>query len=296
MLPFATGGDQEFYREFYANVFGLNFGEAYVYFFKTLGTQEPGYFILIYALSGVIEKSFFMSFLNAWLGYCIAYWLSLNKVSAIVLVPLVFNFYLMVLFFSAERLKLALLFFMLMAISSGWKKNVLMLASLASHVQLAVLFMSQAFRSIEKPFLRLFLYMNVQKPAAKHFVLLLLMALGTIFLWDHVMSKLYYYEGKENIISLWKPLVFLIFTMFYARNDFFNVFVQHLVIIVASLVVGEERLVIFSYLIFMSYAIKVNRGVNIGVLLTSAYFFIKGLDFMYNIYVYGDGFKAAMQG
>ncbi|TMO53626.1 hypothetical protein CWC18_21100, partial [Pseudoalteromonas aurantia] len=53
---------------------------------------------------------------------------------------------------------------------------------------------------------------------------------------------------------------------------------------------GDGRLNIFGYFIFMYYALQVNRGMNIGVLLTSAYYSYKTYGFYVMLLEHGDQF------
>ena len=56
---------------------------------------------------------------------------------------------------------------------------------------------------------------------------------------------------------------------------------------------GGERVNMFGYFVFMYFALQVNRGVNLGVILTTLYFSYQTYFFVENIILYGDGFYAS---
>ena len=139
IYPHYTLGDQFFYRNFYASALDFGFIQSYIYYQSVLGSAEPGYFLLIRLFSGFIQKDILMSFLNGFLAYILIFWAQKNKVSWLAITPLFFNFYLFVLFFSAERLKLGILFLMLAVNYAGPRRFIFSAISFISHVQTMVL-------------------------------------------------------------------------------------------------------------------------------------------------------------
>jgi len=294
MFPFDVGGDQLVYNEYYSGLRALGFEEAYLFFHEKTGSFEPGYFVLTYFLSPWFTHTGLMTALNALLGYYIASWLQKNDVSFFVIIIICcFNFYLMVLFFSADRLKLAFLFFF-MAVSHNSFRRSFLLFAITSHVQLAMLGILGMVDKLVRNLRRLLLG-QVVRPSFVTVAFALFFVVAVFFLHEYIIDKFRYYFDHRSIgLGLLKPIVFLFLTMYYARGYIWIVFVQHAIIICAVLFVGEERLVIFSYIVFMYYATRVNRGVNVGVLITSCYFFLKGILYLQGIYLYGDGFWRAM--
>jgi len=49
---------------------------------------------------------------------------------------------------------------------------------------------------------------------------------------------------------------------------------------------------LYGYFVFLYYALPVNKGINAGVLVTSAYFINASYGFMVNIFQHGNGFYA----
>ena len=142
LFPYFTGGDQVHYRLFYDGVVGRSPAEAFSFYSDTLGSSEPGYFFLIYFFSGFVSKDILLSLINFLFTYFIFLWLLTNRVRFYIFPLLLLNFYFLVLLFSAERLKLSLLFFLMSYFSVGVIRYVLFGFSLFSHAQVLMLFAS----------------------------------------------------------------------------------------------------------------------------------------------------------
>lgn len=290
VMPFYVGGDQIHYRGYYDGVSSLGFMEGFQYYKSMLGTEEPGYFLLTFALSGVVEKDLLMSLLNGCLVFFVVLWCCRINVSLFVLALLPFNFYILVLFFSAERLKLSLLFLVMALICTGVARYFLLLCGFFSHVQTLLLAGGKLFSSfvtLSTPLLR-------GKVGRGMFVVLVGFGFVCILAYlmrDHLVAKfIYYYQSSGGVINIVKPLIFILATLFYAPRRTVESLSMHFPVLLAALLVGGDRVVIFSYLIFMYYALQVGRGFNFGVLLFAVYFFVKGMFFLDDIFSHGQGF------
>lgn len=297
-LPLYTGGDQLHYRALYEALPQFGFYEGFSHYGSVLGSKEPVYFLLVYFSSVFAEKDILMASLNGVLGYFLARLLIKKNVSAWVLCALSLNFYLLVLFFSAERLKLSVVFYLLALNFSGFYRYCFFGVSVTAHVQTVILLFGRIFSSFLDGCWRL-LHGKIKYHFLLSFAGFLAVLLIGFFLRDHIVAK---YEAYSNYggagdhyaggaMSLLKPAVFLIFSLYYAEGKKFEVLAMHAPIMAAAFFVGDERVVIFSYFIFMSYALAVNRGLNLGVFISSFYFFMKGVLFLDSVYSYGDGFS-----
>ncbi len=289
VLSYYDGGDQSHYRAFYEGVQGRPLIEAFRFYQDSLGSSEPGYFIFVYLLSEFIPKDLVFSFVNAALVFVLLRFLLAAKVSYLVLLLLSMNFYLLVLLFSAERLKLSLFFFMVALLNFGVKRYIWMLLSVFTHVQALVLcFSFQAERAI-----RVVSSLFLGRVGVEFiFLSAALLGFAAVFylLSDHIISKLtYYYVEWGGVAGVVKPLIFLILSLVYADKKSEALLAGGLVVVL-SFFLGGERLTIFSYFIFMYYALNFNRGLNFPVIVVSLYFFVKGIIFIYNVFEFGDGF------
>ena len=292
ILPLYSAGDQSGFCQFYEMLPNLGFFEGFVYYNSALGSQEPGYFLLVYIFSGFMDKVLLMSLLNAVLGYYLGLWLTSKNVPWRIIALLSLNFYLLVLFFAAERLKLGLLFVLMASAYSGVFRYVYLCFAIFSHVQIALLLVSKLSANIAMSVLPLF---------RRRLRLRLLFSLvGALFLIgllftvrEHILSKMETYIAfSGGIIHIIKPLIFTAFTLYYARHRWFEAVSMQAPIILAAFIVGGERVVLFSYFVFMLYGLQFRRGSNFGVYLFSMYFFVKGIIFITNIITYGNGFSA----
>lgn len=290
ILPLYTGGDQVHYRGFYAVLPSFGVLDGFDYYRSMLGSSEPIYFVVVYIFSGFLDKDILMSLLNSVLGYFLVLWLLKKKVSLVVVSLLLFNFYLLVLFFSAERLKLGLIFLIMSVVFSGAYRHLFAGFALLSHVQTIILVASRILGVLTNhvpPLFRGRLRIGLAWSVGAF-----LLSVAVLYMMsDHVAAKYEYYSqysgGAEHLL---KPMIFAISTLFYAKSNKVEAIFAHAPIVVAAFLIGGERVVIFSYFVFMFYALQVRRGMNFGVWLFSLYFLIKGVVFIGDIVVYGNGF------
>jgi hypothetical protein len=291
VYPYYIYGDQTYYREFYEIAPSWNWVQAYSYYQRILGTVEPGYFLIVKVFSPMVGKDFLMSSVNGALVYSLIYWAQKRGVSWLAIVLLAPNFYLMVIFFSAERLKVGMLFLMLAVNTSGAFLRIW--ASLAFVTQAQTIFLGINWLMIRiLPPIRAILGGRFKKSSWKILVLLVGSALLLNPMMGYLLAKYDAYSSRSGgIFEILKPLAFLLLTLWYARSEKMNAFLMHLPIIIGAFAVGGERLVIFSYFVFLSFALRRKRGMNVAVVFTSLYFGYKGFDFLDNILEFGDGFQ-----
>lgn len=290
IFPYFFSGDQEFYRKFYEGVSILPFNEAFDFYKASLGTSEPGYFLLVYMISPMISKDLLFSILNFILFQQIYSWLLRHDVSRLLFPVLYVNFYLLVLAFSAERLKLALLLFLIGCSAGGVLRFLFLTASIFAHVQVLILLFCTQTRKIITVLESL-----IQGRAGAGFLSLGFLTIGiSIVLFvmrEHIESKLGAYYGMwGGPQSMLKPLVFTFLAVIYAEDSKVEALVASLPLVVCAYFIGDERIVIFSYFVFVFYGLQANRGLNLGVVLTSLYFSYKGVYFLINIILFGNGF------
>ena len=294
ILPFYVDGDQRHYREFYENISNLGLLEAFDYYTNTLGTKEPGYFILIYLCEPFVSKDVLMSVLNGVLSFLLARFFVRQKTSLIVIFLLLCNYYLFVLFFAAERLKLALLLYFL-AYESTKGRGGFIFVAVMSHVQTLLLIFIRIF---EKSTSDIF---SVLRGKSKDFRSTIFVLIG-IFLMlyllrDHILDKQAAYSamrGGQNsfsggLFSTVKPLIFTVFSYICSRAKYQALLLQT-PLVVAAFFLGDERVAIFSYFVFMYYGLQLRRGLNFFVISTAMYFAYNGLLFATTIIRFGNGY------
>ena len=288
-FQYYTGGDQLFYREYYQNVNGYAWTEAFQYYRQALGSSEPGYFLITYLLANVIYKDMLMSITNGVLVFLLVRRLMAMKVKLFIITILLLNFYLLVIMFSAERLKLSLLFFLLAYQTPSYVRNALLSISVLTHLQVVLLVVVTQIREV----FCVLKFLCIEKIIALYVKLFIILALGGLvgyYFQDHIIYKFQVYNSNfGGWAAVVKPLIFFVLTIFHARNKPVTA-LGCSVLLVAAFFVGSERITILSYFVFMYYALQYKGGVNFWVLVTSIYFFVKGVMFLYSAYIFGDGF------
>lgn len=289
-------GDQIYYTEAFNLVKGLNLTEAFVVYRSKITSEEPIHFIIIWLFSNLgVEKNLLMSVLNALLVYTLVRillkWKVLNWVIFAIIIS---NFYILVLFFSAERLKISILFLFISVLLYEQRIKSVFFAFLAvlTHSQTILIilakFLGEFIFKIKK-LNNIFSFKNI---IGKLLIILLFVSLF-FFLKDHLLSKYSSYSDlskqKSLLTNIWQSLVFLFFSIGYSKNKLETASI-FLFVIIASSLVGSDRITIIAYFYFMFYALRFNRGFNIGVILSIFYFGYKSIIFISNILQNGHGF------
>ncbi|MNC22856.1 hypothetical protein D3C75_708630 [compost metagenome] len=289
VFPYYEGGDQEHYRGFYDAVSGMPLSEAYDYYASALGSREPVYFFLVYGFSPYLEKDFLFSLINALLAFVVVSWVVSNRVRFYIVPLVVFNFYALVLFFPAERLKLAVLLFMIGCFWRGWVRYFFWGGAIFSHTQTILLVLSAQSRRVISLFVSL---MRGKVDGGGVFLVLIavLLCVFVFFMRGHIFDKLEFYMEFGGVGAVIKPLILSGLTAYCASGRRLESLISSLPLVVVSFFVGDERIVIFSYFVFLYFALNRNRGANIPVVLTGGYFLLKGVFFLIGIIEYGDGF------
>ena len=295
LFGYYTEGDQLLYIKFYESISAYNFVGGFLLYNQIIGSQEPGYYTIIFLLNGLINKTLLFSLFNAWMGYCLGYALiKKNFLPILLFIAVPLNFYLLALYFSLERLKLSLLFFMLSYMVTNKPLRVsLLLLSISNHVQTILLFVGTQFANLFPLVKKLFRgRFNFKILGLLGALLVLCAALFVVRV--HIMSKFNAYASLGGFRNFIKPTFFMLITLVYARDKKMEAVSMHFPIIIAAFFLGDMRLVIFSYFIFFYYAASVNRGLNIGIIISSLYFLLKGVLFIVSILETGSGYPAAV--
>lgn len=287
--PFYIAGDQVHYVAVYERLSELDIVEAFKFYSSSLSSVELVHFLLSWLASRVVEKDIFVAISNSVLAYATILLFRKWRVSPLITVLFLFtNFYWLVLYFSAERLKFGILFLFLSMSCLGRYKSFYPLAflSIVSHVQVSLIYASLLFQMIFKKLLRFFVTGFLSKITIMLFILFLL---TLVVMREQIVTKFNAYFEYRGLAELLKVFVFLGLALWYSRKRFETVLI-FVPIIVATLLLGGERVNMLGYFVFLYYALPVNRGLNIGVLVTSLYFMFSSFWYLRNIFAYGDGF------
>lgn len=294
LLSYYLCGDQEHYIKFYNSIASTSFKDVIYVQKNILSSFEFVFGYIIFLASNIfcIEKNIFISLSNCFLVFLIFKYFNEKKVNFLLLCFLIFtNFYFLVLYTGAERLKFGTIFFLLSLIYKDNKKYffIFIFLTLFSHIQFLIIYIAIFFiysiKSIKGAI--------VKKVNIYLFVLLFIFSIIVYFIMkDHIWNKFLHYANSNNyiLISIIKNLPFLLISLYYCKHNKNELFCLYCFIIIASFFVGSNRLIIFSYFIMLNYVLPYKKGFNFGILITTLYFMYKGFVFVTNILKYGDGF------
>ncbi|KDN28694.1 hypothetical protein VFDL14_15710 [Vibrio fortis] len=289
LSSFYTGGDQVFYNKLYDTLGGMDFVSAFEYYQLHLNKVEVVYFIFTWVGGNLgFDKNSWFTLINVVFSFFyVCLFRRLGFSPFVIFLFFVTNFYFYVLFFAADRLKFGFLFLILaLTVSSNRNRYVLILASVVGHVQMLILHSS--FISIyisEKYKSKSFYLLN-----AKYFIPIAIIVIPlSIYISGHVANKIVSYIDNGGIQSVAKQLVFVVFSMYCCRN-WLKVIFAYFPILVVSFIIGDERVTMFSYAIFMYFSLYKNRGLNIPTFILMSYFGFKSIVFVDRVISTGSGF------
>ena len=109
--PLYVLGDQVHYRSVYENLAELSLVDGYIYYNSALDSLEFVHFFLSWLASRFLDKDLFVAIANALLAWVAFGVFQKWKASVFIAVLLVLtNYYLIAMYFSAERLKFGFIF------------------------------------------------------------------------------------------------------------------------------------------------------------------------------------------
>jgi hypothetical protein len=273
---------------------GLGLGDGFViYEHNVSGAEYVHFFLSLLGSNLGIDKNALMSLFNAILAVyslkLLKKWGADLRVACLIVLT---NFYMIVLYFAAERLKIGFLFLVLSLFYSNrpWHSYSLVFLSICSHFSMLFIFVSVWMTNIYE---RLRSGLKIR---SKSFYLSILMLLPPFLLVLYesktILWKLgTYMERNTDLRAMsFMPLgLLIVFTGYYAK-DMRKSLVMFAPLLVGVALLGGSRLNMLGYFIFLGFGLRVNAGVNAGVLLTSAYFLYKSIGLVTNIIDHGHGF------
>lgn len=284
-----TAGDQIFYSMLYEELRLLEFFPAYTFYSLMLNPVEFVYFLYSWIGASLnIDKLLWFSFSNVFLSIIFVLFLKNLKINFLMILLLFFsNFYIYVLFLAAERLKFGfLLFFLSFLVTSNRKLFFYGILAVFSHIQMLIFYLSLIFLNIPKKYKSKMFYKKFMIYIP--FLVILISPFITVVS-GHIFSKLELYIANGGITSILKQLLFMLFSMYcYKRRSL--VFFSFLPLIAVSFIIGDERVTLFSYFLFIYFSSFRNNGINVPTFLLIFYFGFKSIIFIYRVFETGSGF------
>lgn len=292
LLDYYTGGDQVFYRAFYEEAAALSFVEALIAAKGILGSAEPlSIFVLWFGAVLNIDKDVYISFLNVILFFLVFRCCIKFKVHALIIFLVFINFYLLVLFTGAERLKIGFIFLFMSAIFEGRLRYFIFCLSCLAHFQLILLVPSLFLYLYSGELYRLF-YRAILNRSLLYSLLLTSIAGVTflIYLGDNILAKVQAYFSLNRGLGEILNLLLLILVGVLSSINCKRFLISMAPFLIAVLLFGGNRVNMLAVIFAVGVLIVEKRMFRVLPMLLLSYFAMKSFVFVYNIIVFGDGF------
>jgi hypothetical protein len=247
--------DQIFYYKIYETIKNLEFFEAFNLYQSLFASEEIFHFIYIYFFSNLgLTKEFAMSLANAIFIYLILKFThKYMKLSFISFFLILTNHYLFNLFFELERLKFAIIFFLVFVnyFNIRFVRIISFFLSILSHFSIIFLYFAIYIINEKKNKIFNIKYKNISSE------IIIIIFLGSAFLYifdTHIMIKLSQFSldlKTSNYLNFFKPFIFYLLICYvrdYKINK--NIFLAYLFLSILCLLHEHSRFVLFSFLIF----------------------------------------------
>lgn len=280
-------GDQFFYRDIYNSLPKMGVLEGFLWYQTRIDSKELGHFFITWLVSPYLDKDIWNSLVNSLLAFfSTKVFLKWGARPFITMALVVFGYYYLVMYLSAERLKYSFLF-ITMAIYYLDRKTVFFsyaIFAVLTHVQSFIILGVLSLTDLIKKILRVFVLGRIGRLGI--IVLLGFLILAYMFS-GHIYSKvLFYSQRADGINELVKITMFCILALFYSRKKIETIVVFIFLFFIVY-IVGGDRVNMIGYFVFLYYALKVNGGFNLGVVSTSVYFGIGWLTYINNVIYFG---------
>ena len=223
-----------------------------------------------------------------WHFFSVKLFLSWGARPIVAMFLVVFGYYYLSVYVSAERLKFGALFFVIgmyyfnaQNISFFRKSNLFFIISIVTHLQFFIILFAYASKIVVTE--RLFKDFSISKIKLNFIIVGSLFSMIIFFFFSqHIFNKFYSYHNDFSIEEYIRLFVFFALALYYSRFKL-EVIAVFFVLFLFVFMFGGKRVNMFGYFVFLYYALKSNGGINLGVILTSIYFFVGWLEYSTDI-------------
>ena len=286
-----NGGDQIVYQRTYSGLSNLNLADAYLFYTFNINTIEIIHFMAIWIASHLgINKIIFMAVCNTFLANLIIKVFNDLKVNFLITsLFITTNFYLYVLFFAAERLKFGFIFFLIAILykRNSFRKILFFMLSILSHLQMIILYSGKIFDLFITELKRFITSLELRRSL---FFIIPFVFISFLFFQSAFLIKINAYSDSRGLSDFLRMLLFFIMALYYSSSKS-ETLVYFIPLFVAVFVVGGHRVNMIGYIFFLYTALQYRNGLNLGLLITTLYFFYININFIKKIILYGNGFN-----
>ena len=292
LLTHYVFGDQVHYWRFYEALSSANAADVMLLARGHVSSAEPiSAYLLWMGASLGIEKNTFITVLNVILLLGLLLLMRRQKVPWYVQLLIFSNFYVIVLMTGAERLKIAYILLVYAALVPGKLGLSLALASPLAHLQSFILLAGLAASKASDTIKSIFGRMRLDKRALVSLVVLVPIA-GLVFviLQEGIMIKATGYMARAGAISELFQILLLAGVAFFVAKDRVGMGLMLITMMVAIFLLGGMRVNMIAFSLFLYLLVLEGRLQHPLVLTLLAYFSLKSVFFVRNIFIYGNGF------
>lgn len=292
-----TEGDQNHYIQAYEDIKDSSLYYGFWVYRSHITTLEPIHYVISWFFSSImgIDKLLSMSLSNGLLAFLfIRFVRHIGGFPFVSYIIVLTNYYFFVVYFTAERLKFAFIFLLLALLVSAHSKLRYLFFSLSilSHMQMLIFVVAGAFERVLLELAVVFKRFRLNKSLLLYLgVMLIFVGLFYYVFGDYLLWKVPQYIRTMSLGSLWQTSLFMLLTLLYSKRKVLAL-LYFMPILLASLIVGPERIVIIAYFVFFYHAVQYKRGGNFGIIISTIYFSFKSIEFIDNIFSTGQGFSA----
>ena len=291
-IPLSITDDQSLYIRAYKEVHGKNFLESIINSGLILGSKEPVYPAIIWLASPFISKELLMLIANMTFGYLLIKILQRYNVDKLNIFLFFTGFYFYTLMFSLERLKFSLIFILLsfFFIEKFFFRRLFSILALTTHLQTILLVITEFLNvSLEKKKILNFLLI------AFLFLIFVCITLNYFDLYSYIFQKTQIYFSSLSlqvaISETAKCIIFLLIgNMCIKKKNLLNFNIILLILFPFAILLQSGRIIIIIYMVVASFVILERQTNNNFFKILNIYYFVKGIIFLKNIYLYGNGY------
>ncbi|MEF1308608.1 hypothetical protein QTO01_00670 [Vibrio mytili] len=263
---------------------------------SNIGASEPLYGFIVWVVSNLgIERDYFLALINGFFAVGLAYLGYKLNFKWYYILFLLLNYYIMVLMFSAERLKFGFLFLTLGLCAENKNiKNCFFLFSLLCHFQIIIIYICYGFYFILKEVKKVVFTSKISMGYLLSLPLFFLLFIAfCYFFYVPISTKLMIYLKDGSDIGEYLKIIALMFSslfIFKSKSDLSKFFVFIVPIVFLIGLIGGYRVNILAFFILVYIYARGSKGSNVILTFILVYFFIKAIVFVNNVLVYGTGF------
>jgi hypothetical protein len=265
------------YKFVFETVSNFNFINGYFYFISYTGGSEPISYLLFYIFSIFCNFYFFNILLNTILTFFIFKLFKKYHVNTLYGILFFFtNFYILVLFYGAFRLKIGILFWIISLYTTNIKtQRFFSIVSVLSHFQILIIYINNYLSGLLKSFKitlklrKIFLY------SICTFTIILILPI--------ILPKIYYYINYTFGNKLpYKFIVLFLYSFFLILNSK-EFFINSIFYLFFVFIFGDERInILYFFTISLFFILNYKRKSNLSFIfffVLILYFTIKGIQF-----------------